>query len=775
MAQAFAPEIGMDIGASNVTAKSGVSVDFSSVGRILGSVFEPPAAPSEGSLKRIALDEVGETFYTLRQVQSPVEKAVRGAEAIARFKSVYGEYSTEIDNMATSILGKTWEDYTPDSLLNKSTSAFLETDVGRFAQQSAVTEAMKDGGFDYKVYDSAIRKAETDYFAKRAAVDQMKTNKELRGAQFDQQFYGTPVVNDQTGVTEYKGGYLDVLEKDVSNIVAEVTTDQKIVNVFSNPSPQALAEVTTALASRREVAKREALNDALELGGDISQEELKAAVEAKLAPIDNIIAIVGQGQKITETISGYYKTHAEAIANMNNLQKQQINAGIIKLLIDSGVAPTDSTIDYLGQVLLSQTPPDKLLEISKSIPGMLKNPVMNGTVLLGVPSATSTVNPDGTVVETVTPGTEETKAELAKLTPVQLTDMVSMAGSFHQSANWKKATPDALPKLMNTSIGAMVKASEGAEPLSAGALIKFTGGTGMYEMAAAFASSPDGQARLLPNMDGFLTDQWRKNTSVLAILNQATTGGTSSYFLHSIENGKYTLKVNPEALRTSPELQKAVQKSGGSNDGWVVLETAYKEGFLNSMFGGKQVNLDKIRDSAKALEAINAGMSKLGNIRQGFTKTNNEITTSMQSLSTFTPPTAVEAGASLTRAEENIPANLKQYEPKMTEYFAIKDQIDAGNTSPQLQRRLEAIAKDLPSILTQPTENKVMQNYRTFVEAKRVAGEVSTRTETPTPAAPSMEMTGTTAAPAQPENPAITPRRIRWTDIVQGLQGGAGR
>ncbi len=774
MAQAFAPDIGMDIGASNVTAKSGVSVDFSSIGRILGSAFEPPAPPSEGSLKRAALDQVGEVLYPIRQIQNLVERAVRGAEALARLKTVYGEYGSEIDNMASGILGKTWEDYSPEALTTRSTTEFLKTDTGIFAQQSAVVEASQDNGFDYKVYESSIKKSETDYYSKRATVDQLKINKETRGALFDQQFFGSPVVNDN-GVTTYKGGYLDVIEKDVSDIVSEATTDQKIINVFSNPTPQTLAEVTAALTSRRETAKRIALNDVLELGGNVSQEDVKAAIEAKLAPLDNIIAIVGQCQKITETISGYYKTHAEAMANMNNLQKQQINTGIIKLLINAGVAPTDSTIDYLGQVLLSQTPPDKLLDISKSIPGMLKNPVMNGTVLLGVPSVNTTVNPDGSVVETVTPGTDETKAELAKLSPVQISDMVSMAGSFHDSKNWKKATPDALPSLFNMSIGSMAKASESAEPLSSGALIGFTKGTGMYEMAASFASTPDGQSRLLPNMDGFVTDQWRKHTNVLAILNPATTGGTSSYFLHSIENGKYTLKVNPEALRTSPELQKAVQKSGGSNDGWFVLETAYKEGFLNSMFGGKQVNLDKIRDSARALEAINAGMSKLGNVRQGFTKTNNEITTSMQSLSNYIPPTALESGASLTRAEEKIPANMRQYEPKMTEYFTVKNQIDAGNSSPQLQKKLEAISKDLPSVLTQPTENVLMKNYRSFIEAKRVAGEVSTITETPTAATPATTMTGTTMGPTQTENPAITPRRIRWTDIVQGLQGGAGR
>ena len=76
MANAFSPDIGMDIGPSNVRPYSTSPVDYSSVGRMVSGLFPKASAPSEGQQEDMMLAPFAADLHRIDQIEDPSKKEV---------------------------------------------------------------------------------------------------------------------------------------------------------------------------------------------------------------------------------------------------------------------------------------------------------------------------------------------------------------------------------------------------------------------------------------------------------------------------------------------------------------------------------------------------------------------------------------------------------------------------------------------------------------------------------------------------------------------------
>jgi len=767
MAITFAPDIGMDIGPSNMPEQKGIAADFSGVGRAIGNLFAPPKVTAEDR-KAAVLDQTGMALAEVSQITDQVERSVRANKLIAQFSTNYGEYRTDIIGQAETILGKNYSALDPMVREDTNLSAYLETPSGQATSSWAMVRNLKDdGSFDSEGYATDMRTSSARYFATNAAVTEAETNQKLRGYDFNQSFYGNRVVNEN-GVPTYEGGLLDSLGTNADETIKKLKAPELVDKAMANPTPENLGYATAMVTDAKNAWLASANEAVIRLGGNPSDPAVKESIAVKAAAFDSVLSGISNMNNIEKETTARYTAMGEQLNAKLKLKQTAYNSAIAQALIDKKLPVTEEAIKTMSVTSIGLLGAEDVNGVTEKAAAYLsswnKNPLINSSSPIGLPSTTTNFGEQG-VTDVTSPYSEEDLKTVTSMPKQQQMDAVKFAGTWH--SNWNSVVPADVPKLLDSSISGMIAAGQEVAPINSGALSAFTGKTGMFEMASAISGTPDGTARLLPNMDGFLTDQATKNFNNINLLNNLTSKNGNSWFLHSLENGKYTIKVNPAAYQEDVKLQQLVKEAGGSTDGRVILTNRLASNTLKTMIGETQIDPTKILDSMKSLELISSGLNKMSPAsRKALGNLNVTLETNIKSLSAFTPKSQSEKVLGVASAKGDFPAEWLKYEPLMAEYIMVQNEMKAGNKDPNLNARLTAIAAQMPEVPVSLSNGGIVSKFVNYINKKTEAGQEVTPSNTPVE--PIMNpLTSTTPAPTEV-------RRIKFSDIF-GNQAGASK
>lgn len=188
MANAFAPEVGIDIGASNVTPGSARSIDFSGLSNIFGS--GTGSKPTETEIQNELLAPFVNDLTLISQVPNPIQRETYFRQAEIGAQQAYPGLSDEIGRI-TDRFKKNTEPVpgTTRSLVEVTYNDFLKTDAGKAAAYVAAQSNKNPDGTidDMAAYQEVATKA-FDYFRTQEEYNRLKTQVETKKFTAEQAF-----------------------------------------------------------------------------------------------------------------------------------------------------------------------------------------------------------------------------------------------------------------------------------------------------------------------------------------------------------------------------------------------------------------------------------------------------------------------------------------------------------------------------------------------------------------------------------------------------------
>lgn len=188
MANAFSPDVGVDIGASNVTPRSSRSIDFSGLSNIFGS--STGDKPSESEIQDVLLEPYVKDLQLISQVPDTIKRETYFRQAELNALQANPGYDSEISRIAERFRKNTEPvpGSTP-SLAAISYNDFLKTDAGKSAAYNAAQNNRNpDGSIDETAAYQEVVTRSFDYFKTQEKYADLKTKTENKKMTSDMAF-----------------------------------------------------------------------------------------------------------------------------------------------------------------------------------------------------------------------------------------------------------------------------------------------------------------------------------------------------------------------------------------------------------------------------------------------------------------------------------------------------------------------------------------------------------------------------------------------------------
>lgn len=200
MANAFAPDIGMDIGASNVTPQSAPrSIDFSGLARSLSGAFEPKKV-SETEAKANTLRPVMDSFAKAGEIEDPVRKDITFRQLYKSALTAYPEYRTDLEGLYGQVRGIELPTGSPLTMQETMVTEFGKTAEGATSSVIAYSSARRpDGTIDEDLYNAKMAEDAFAYQTMLAKSDRVKREVDL-GNLTAEQGWETSILPDSINV-----------------------------------------------------------------------------------------------------------------------------------------------------------------------------------------------------------------------------------------------------------------------------------------------------------------------------------------------------------------------------------------------------------------------------------------------------------------------------------------------------------------------------------------------------------------------------------------------
>lgn len=170
MANAFSPDIGMDIGASNVRPYQPDAIDFSSLGRAFSGLFPEAAAPTESQREDAMIAPFAADLYRIDQIEDPNKKEIYFRQAYKNALAVMPGQVSKVKSVYDEFRGLSLPTGSPISMGEMMINDFIKTPEGQTASLVAQSKAARpDGSVDATLYSSALAESAFRYNQEVAA------------------------------------------------------------------------------------------------------------------------------------------------------------------------------------------------------------------------------------------------------------------------------------------------------------------------------------------------------------------------------------------------------------------------------------------------------------------------------------------------------------------------------------------------------------------------------------------------------------------------------
>lgn len=765
MAEAFSPEIGMDIGASNVRTTSGVSVDLSGVGSTIGKMFSKPEVKvTEAEIKRQRLQPLQETWSRIDSSDLPdSRKKILKSEASRQFIGANIDLSSEV----TSALKSTEGVETPAEGVITA-QEFVIKDFERDDNNKDIVGLLKiqslndDGTLNTEMYNNKIyQEIQKKY---ELSVLKKETEERLTGSKQAAKisFFGIP----EQGIVGEADKWAEFAKNDAEQFFNKDIATKFVVNADKFiDSPEAAAEAVGILEKRRDVIKNDIISSIRKTSIDLSDKEVEAEINAIMSPYDLKIAFLKQPAADLKRLTEDFKSINEIIKTRQDISSAQgsdiANSVLEKATGIKGVGYIPSVQQALGNYLLTdgtvtqsiteyiiknkQTPLQAIGNSPQALSGLSYTSVMRPSTVL-----TDDGTPQQTQPGEVTPETENRLSQM----PVE-DRKKTIDAAVATMATYPSLTPDQLEYALPSINDSLVLMQKSEQKMDNGQL-KYMFRPEFFKMVEDVAvKRPDAVPSFAATADNAILDQLDRNISDMRrSLEAVEESAGSKIFKMVVSNGRLTIIIDPDAINKSQEL-RAIIAEVGSNDAMKVIESVESRGFSGALLGFRAANPTLVRTSLDNVNYLSANVLTLSpELQKVFPKSLGKIKNEMsefntidyQKLSQRETLTKFKATEALTQQPEMLGRNINQ------DMSNNPDALTVGEVAGKI-REQTATEEDL---LRSDEAMKRLEAAGIRISPEQIPNltklyEASQSISSPTPSGP---------------------RRIRFNELLQNLQGG---
>lgn len=781
MAEAFSPQIGIDIGASNVRPSSPISVDMSGIGRSLAAAFSQPepAKLTEAEYKRVAMEPFSEALKRIKESNlSPTQKKTR----VALMAGAFVDENPTLSSDVKSVLALNYGIENVEEALKSPMQLMLDDFKADEKNKERVSVFFIDSLNDDGTQDEAkFNGLILDYINRENRLNILlaDTKEDLAGDRelAKVNFFGSP----ERKVKGRSDELAEAMRQDAESYY-NVEIAQKFI--FSSKgtidTPAAAQEAVAMLEKRKMEMEARILEDLRQTSLDLTSEEVKKEIEVILSPYTQKIAFLKQPAEVLNKTVADLETIQKGLQAQRNASTAQ-GLDIINQVLENATGipglgyQEEAQKVFVNTILTEGGGNNAIIEYTGKnkktpIQAIVTSPQFTKGLTYSALSAPYTTldsegNPSVAAPGFVTPETEQRisgMTEEQKRATVDAGIATIVSGPTLNPAQYDAS----LPTLSDTLL---IMQGEGQVKLEPGQL-KYMFSSNFFDTVKDLSvKAPDLAVPFVATADNAIVDQMDKNLADM----RRNLNVVGDYFNLVIEKGVLTLKVDQAVVDQDPQL-RAILKEVGTTDVKTILEAFSRSGPVAAILSQSSVNIPKVFESLDNFNYLTANILTLPpELQQGFQKSLGKAKAEILEFNRKPLRTAAVVEGAPTVTALQLSETSQNALPVLTEYYTLMREMDSNPPAERLTQittRLEALKESLPYKTkvdsgTIPDRNpfelaiplKEENLLKKLVEDRESSQRVTGR------------------VPEQPvlpnQNPAAA-RRIRWTDIVNA---GAGR
>jgi len=758
----FAPEIGMDIGASNVRPQSGPSVDFSAVGRFMGSIFDQGSdkTPTEASLKKAALDPIIADGNRISQVEDTMQKKVLMDVWFTRAMSSAGaNYRTDIEAIYKDYTGIESPSVNTEMALRSTVvTDFASSDEGKAVLPYLMNEAKDETGnvnqtrLETLLFDEATTVA-SDKAYKQRVKDDLETGK----SNLEQSFYGryTPDGKRQGGMLQ---GYLTTFNQDVLRLTSSATVTSLMKDLKGNGNnvdynTEGLLRTVAEIEQSRDALLADTKQEMTSFGYNLADEGIKASLDSLAINHNILINTLRTKPNFILNMQKALEEKEKLVKSAGSLRAEQAQFDANTIMIEN-FGPMSQipevreqlSIKIVGAIdpKLFPTTAETLVEgVNKRPLSLFATPTMFGGVGYVTPKSKQEgeQTPDTETPAPSVPWNETAVQNFSTYTPEQVAATVETGGYIMKAT--ATLDPTDVRESVNTVSASLLSgfANRTAKYLEPAQMKNFVNDDMVAYLGKVEKDAPDLMPNLLEQADAFMESEVSKNIEPLATMIKNISGQNNSIFDFNFDPQArvLTATVSDRAYAQLAWVRAAVDMSG-SRDAVKVMEAASKSGNPIPFRGA--ADLKEFSNNMDNITYVLATINKLPATQQKkFVKTVKTIQSSLVSLSQTQPIPATVFLGEAAGAASKLPKVVQDNLPTLREIFTLQDSLSNAKTLEEeraILSKIDSLKETVPASALNLSPNDI-----TNIKINTRKTESATQT-----------------------------RRIKWSDIVQG---GAGR
>lgn len=646
MAEAFAPEIGMDIGSSNVRTTTGVSIDLSGAGSALGKMFSKPEVKmTEAEIKRQRLMPLQESWKRIDESDLPVsQKKVMKSVVSSQFIGANIDLSSDVTaalNATEGIESPAEGMMSPAQLMIKD---FEADDANKDIVGSFKLQALNDDGtFDDAKYSNLVLgEMQRTYESKRlkkATEDLMSADK----VQSEASFFGVPG-QEKPSISDQ---WATLSQQDADQYFnAEIATKFVVNLEGAIDLPEAAAQAAGLLEQRKAEQKQIMMEALRKTGLDLTDPKVEKELAVILSPYDRKIALLKQPAEDLKVLAADLKNMSDALKARQDISAAR-GADILNSVIESatglqgvGYMPevkaafgTKLTLDgrvdeALTQFVVKngQTPAQAIVTSPQALLGLKYSDVTRPYTTLG---------PDGTPVQSQ-PGdvSPDVDARIAAMSETDRVKTINAAVATMASAS--SLSPEQLEFALPTIHDGLVIMQKTEQKLDTGQL-KYMFGRDFFKLVENTAAKrPDVAPAFAANADVAIVDQIGRNVADIRRSLEAVEEAVGfKVFKLVVNKGNLEITIDPEAIKKNQKLRSIIADVG-SEDATKVIKAFESRGFVGAMLGTKGTSPVSISTSLDNINYLTANILTLDpQLQQLFPKSLTKLKAEMEEFNTL--------------------------------------------------------------------------------------------------------------------------------------------
>jgi len=599
MANAFAPDVGVDIGASDVRPYAPDPINYSNLASAVSSMFPEAAKPTEKSVAASYLNPFSQDLARIDQIEDPTKKDVYMRAAYKNALATMPQYQSEIKGIYEQMRGVSLPTGSPLSIQEGIINDFAKTAEGQTAAAVAASHAKRpDGTMDETLFQTAMAESAFKYSQEKATEDRVTRQ---------------VTIGDKTAEVAWENELLPAMIAKSNDIFTKVTSAPVMQQVMSGQGTT-LDVQTMINGLKSERANLEASFMQTKAKAGVTESEGKYSLKPALVQFDSLITQLETNQT----------TLQNAASNLSKDDAARFMLNIKDPLIRMAMSDQNAKSQIL--IKMMDADPNQMAKLNSYIvaPSMTNNAYAAPEGDQGMTNATPV---DNLSIE-----------DRAKVLPEFAKDAISLVSQ--QGGEWKKSQIKAGLFVLNSTAPEKVKTSEHAigiadtlgysyltlidRPQSSYSSSKdvqdIFGAKAFSIMDAVAKASPTTGEHLYKQAHKYAQDEINKQVdSLTANLATITAPGLNPFEV-VLDKGQVVLKLNEMAVKTDPDLKRAMIAASGSvvggprggatttkmeTDPYKVLESYM--GLFNLTSG----RYGEISDHVKALNILYQQMGKL--------------------------------------------------------------------------------------------------------------------------------------------------------------------